>query len=732
MVSKAFRTALCRWMLAGLLAVAAAFCCRPPLALAAGEDAGAPRRTGHWIRIHPPINAETLQRVRRSVRRVLDKARSDGTRPVLIFEFDVPPKSKEFGRGSKFGTSYDLARFISGEELRAATDTVAFVPRTIEGHALLAILACEQIIMHPDAEIGNAGIDEKVIKPTYHSAYKEISATNRPGMVELALGMLDPSREVIEVQTKVGTVYVSPAGLEELREHEDIEAEKVLIPAGQPGQFSGPSARAMGLVDYLASDRREVADFEELPDSAIEEDPRGGGQWRTKRIDLRVPITPSVVGGIQKMIEDEIRANNVNFFCIWIESPGGSPTDSMQLANFLAGLDPGKTRTVAYIPKEARADAALIAMGCDQVVMYPRAVLGGPGAYQPSAEEIESMKKTIRESLVVDKFRSWSLIAALIDPNLEVFGCQRRGDVEYFCDEELAEQPEPSQWSKEERVTVAGKPLEVDGLQAKKYRLAKHVVKDFEEFKRQYDLTEDPTLVEPGWADTLIKVLASPGVAALLLLIGGTALYVELQMPGIGVGGFVATVCFVLFFWSNYMGETAGWLEGLLFLLGVSCLLMEVFVLPGFGIFGLGGGCLILLSLILASQFSMLPKNSYQYGQLQNSLFAVVAAGVGAIVVIWFLHRWLPRTPLLNRMFLDPPVGEEAEEISRRETLVDFEGDIVGSRGVTTTQLTPSGKARFGDRLLNVITDGDVVEAGTEIEVVETHGNRVIVRVANK
>jgi membrane-bound serine protease (ClpP class) len=172
MVSKAFKTALYRWMFVGLLAVAAAFCCRPPLALAAGEDADAPRRTGHWIRISPPIDAETLKRVRRSVRRVLDEARSDGTRPVLIFEFDVPPKSKEFGRGSEFGASYDLADFISGKELSAAAETVAFVPRTIEGHAVLPILACEQIIMHPDAQIGNAGIDEEVIKTTHHSAYE--------------------------------------------------------------------------------------------------------------------------------------------------------------------------------------------------------------------------------------------------------------------------------------------------------------------------------------------------------------------------------------------------------------------------------------------------------------------------------------------------------------------------------------------------------------------------------
>ena len=72
-------------------------------------------------------------------------------------------------------------------------------------------------------------------------------------------------------------------------------------------------------------------------------------------------------------------------------------------------------------------------------------------------------------------------------------------------------------------------------------------------------------LAEPGWADYLIDALAAPAVAWLLLLIGGAALYAELQAPGIGVGGFVAGVCFLLYFWSKHLDGTAGWLEVLLF-----------------------------------------------------------------------------------------------------------------------------------------------------------------------
>src|SRR4029079_19487675 len=82
-------------------------------------------------------------------------------------------------------------------------------------------------------------------------------------------------------------------------------------------------------------------------------------------------------------------------------------------------------------------------------------------------------------------------------------------------------------------------------------------------------------------ADYLIDALAAPAVAWLLLLIGGAALYAELQAPGIGVGGFVAGVCFLLYFWSKHLDGTAGWLEILLFAAGAIFSLPHILVMPG-------------------------------------------------------------------------------------------------------------------------------------------------------
>ena len=52
-----------------------------------------------------------------------------------------------------------------------------------------------------------------------------------------------------------------------------------------------------------------------------------------------------------------------------------------------------------------------------------------------------------------------------------------------------------------------------------------------------------------------------------------------------------------------------------MFLAGVACILLEIFVIPGFGIFGLGGGALVILSLVLASQILVMPRSSQQVAE---------------------------------------------------------------------------------------------------------------------
>jgi membrane-bound serine protease (ClpP class) len=714
-------------ILAALLALLCAHSCWPA---SAEDEPKKPAMIGRFIRVTLPITSQTLDRTRRIVGRAVEQAKKQDARLALIFEFEVPRGQKNFGRGSEFGASLDLAKFLSSEDL-SGVRTVAYLPQPIQGHAVLAAIACQEIVMAKDASIGSAGIDEKTITPALRGDYAEIANRRRTVPALLALAMLDPSVEVLRVETEVGAEFVAPDGLAKLKKQHTIKEPTVVKRAGEPGEFTGSQARRLSFVSYLAADRRELVKALDLPPAAVEDDPSLEGGWRAVRVDLKGPIRAESVRQAQQAIENQIRDRDVNFVCLWIDSPGGSIGDAMSLADFLAfQLDPSKVRTVAYVPHEARADAAIVALACDQIVMHPQAVLGGSGAYEPSAEEVRQVSQTIRKELAPRKGRSWSLPVAMIDRRLNVFRATRMGDlhdVEYFCEEELKEQLDPDKWQRGELVTTPGVPLKLLGNQAETYHMANHLADSFAQFKQLYGLEEDLALVEPGWADFLIQALASPGVAALLLFIGILSLYIELHAPGIGVGGFVAAICFLLFFWSRYLGGTADWLAIALFVAGMSCLLLEVFVIPGFGIFGLGGGALVLASLVLASQTFIWPRNEYQFERLTYSLLAIAAAGFGVIVVAVLIRNRLPRSRLFGGMMLHPPVGEEAQEIGRRESLVDYR-ELVGSRGTTTTQLTPGGKARIGDRLVDVIADGEVIGRGAAIEVVDVHGSRVLVR----
>lgn len=684
---------------------------------------------GRLIKVHLPITNEQDQYVKQATQRALASMPkvAAGERPVLVFEFVAA--ANQSGRGSDFGRSLELAHYLASREL-SGVKTVAYIPRSVQGHAVLAAMACEEIIMAPEAEMGEAGVDEPAeqeISPTKRAGYREIADERRTIPVEVALAMLDRNVELLKVETEISPEFVLASQLEELKKKRAIQSQTVLKRPGELAQFTGREARELGFVKYLAVDRTALAKALSLAPSSLDDDPSLAGEWHAVRIEVKGPITAALASRVQRLIDDQVAAG-ANFICLFIDSPGGSLIDSMNLVNHLAALDGSVVRTVAYVPHEARADAALIAMACDQLVVGPDAVLGGSGAEEFTAEDLQLTRDMLRQALA-KKSRGWSLAAAMIDPQLPVRRYTHQGDgaVEHFCEEELAARGGGAMWTAGEEITRAGVPLQMTGEQAVELGAARHTASDAASFRQIYGLQNDMALAESGWAHFLIEALAAPAVAWMLLLIGGAALYAELQSPGIGVGGFVALVCFVLYFWSKHLDGTAGWLEVLLFVTGVCCILLELFVLPGTAIFGLGGGLLVIVSLVLASQTFIVPHNEYQVSQLQNSLLGLVGVGVGIVAAAMLMHRYLPHTPFFNSVMLEPPSGAELEDLEHRESLVEFDY-LLGHRGHAITQLTPSGKARFGNELVDVIADGEVVSRGAEVEVIEVQGNRVVVR----
>jgi membrane-bound ClpP family serine protease len=90
----------------------------------------------------------------------------------------------------------------------------------------------------------------------------------------------------------------------------------------------------------------------------------------------------------------------------------------------------------------------------------------------------------------------------------------------------------------------------------------------------------------------------------------------------------------------------------------------------------------------------------------------------------------LPDAPVFKMLMLSPPDEELRDDLVRRESLVNYL-HLIGKRGRTTTQLTPSGKAAFGDELVDVISDGEMIEADVDVCVTNVRGNHVLVERIN-
>jgi len=645
---------------------------------------------------------------------------------TVFIQLNVRTDEEVFGRGSSFGVCYEFASLLTSERF-AHVRFVAFLPQSIQGHAVLIALACNERIMAERAEIGAAGIDEPRITDTHRQAYREI-AQRRGIPVALADKLLDTHAVLLQVETERGLRFIAPDDVEGLRQTETFADEPTtLIPAGQQGIFSADLARQIGLIDLIANDRIAAIRGFGLSPEGMRIIPIINELGHAVRVNLTGVISMDRVGAVIRSIRNHLDSaeHNVNFLCLYIDSPGGDLNASLMLASFLVNeIDPARVRTVAYIPFHARSDAAIIAIACDEIVLGPEAILGGDGARVFSAVQIDEARRMIQESLAQRAMRSWSLPVAFVDPDIEVFRVvrdaegARRPMVDFLSAEELAELPDAAQWRKEGVVKPRGQLLQVIQGRGEQF-LVDRTARDFAEFRLLYGLEHDPMLAEPTLADRLLHFLQTPGMSAVILLIVFLALMFEFNTPGVGVGIFVAIVGVALFFWLNFLGGTAGWLEVLLFLVGVGCVLLEIFVLPGFGIFGLGGIALILASLVLASQTFIVPQNSYQLLQFRNSLLILATAGLGMLCLGYLLARFLEK--------VNKPSDRETETLQETERLANYD-DLLGQRGTVATRLNPAGKARIGNELYDVVSNGDLIEKECAVEVVQVVGYKIVVK----
>ena len=451
-------------------------------------------------------------------------------------------------------------------------------------------------------------------------------------------------------------------------------------------------------------------------------------------IHFEGPITPWLEGYFTRKLAAAKKAG-ADLIVVAVDSPGGYVDESRELAEMLR--DASWAHTVAYVPDEALSGAAFVSLGCDEIVMRPGARLGDVGVifldqdfmFRYAPEKYKSDLVQRLRGLAIAKGRPPALAEAMVDMDVEVFRCRNKntGSITFLSELELNNRPDSADWEKLELVIESqkGRFLTVSGARAVELQLASATVADEEELRKRFQVEGEWREYRPDTADKAVYVLGLWWVTGLLFIVGLVGLLYELSAPGTCIGGITALLCFALFYWSRFHAGTSGVLELVLFGAGVLLLAVEIFVLPGFGVAGVGGIILIVVSMILACQNFIVPRTEHDWSTLLSSSFLVLSSCAGFAVVAGVMMRYFHVIPVLNNMILVPPGSSESDAQTNGKAI---ESAVqVGSIGRTETSLRPIGRARFGDTFLDVVCEGDYIPRGASIRVLEINGHKVIV-----
>ena len=222
-------------------------------------------------------------------------------------------------------------------------------------------------------------------------------------------------------------------------------------------------------------------------------------------------------------------------------------------------------------------------------------------------------------------------------------------------------------------------------------------------------------------------------LSPLLLLAGIIGAYLEFKIPGVTWPGLIAAICFALFFLGHYLAGLAGWEVVALFFLGLVLVLIEVlFFAHSTIVFGVLGAFLIIASLLWTMTDRYPGQNFPTTKMLAIPMRNLSIAIVGSIVVIALLARYLPRTSFYRRFALidsNPPGPSFGGSLRQSESSLAL---TAGMQGISLSILRPSGKARFADRIVDVVSEGEFIPPQTLLTIIQTDGMRVVVKASTE
>jgi membrane-bound serine protease (ClpP class) len=429
-----------------------------------------------------------------------------------------------------------------------------------------------------------------------------------------------------------------------------------------------------------------------------------------------------------------------------VDTYGGLLTSGLEISRFIKRQD--DLHVVAYVQDKAISAGAMIAMACDEIVVSDSASLGdcapiifGPAGLDamPAAERAKAEAPVLLDfnESAVRNHHDPLLAAAMVDVSRVVYWVQNdKGDRRFVDEKQYADLIATKKW-----VSVPGEPvpivgaqalLTVDSDQAVRYGLASAKFSTLEAMAeaRHYDIVAN---LSPGWGDGAVEFLSGAVVRGILIVVFLQCLYIVLHAPGHGVAEVCGLIALVLMLGVPLLTGYAQWWEILVIFLGLALVSLEI-LLPGHLFPGITGGILVIFGLVMTFVPAGLNGPAYVPNHanwpLMEKGILVVAAAMGSSVFLWFwLNKFLPKMPVLNRLILTASTGNAASAAPAPD-----HWPPPGAVGKATSELLPGGTAEFFDpaiadvRVAFVVSETGYVPAGSEIVVREVSGPSVVVR----
>ena len=438
-------------------------------------------------------------------------------------------------------------------------------------------------------------------------------------------------------------------------------------------------------------------------------------------------LTPAHAALVRRAAR-EIRRDPPAFAIVEIDSPGGRAEVMLDLGEKVMDLG---VPTAAYVrPIDGGAGAlsaaAYVALSCGRIFMSPGTVLGAAAPVLPTGEMLpEKHVSAFRE-----KFRAraeqngypGALAAAMVDKDLEIFEATVDGRPRYVTKPELDQLR--AQGIRFDREPVlykpAGKLLTLTDRQAQAAGFARGAQSRDEVYRSLGLASPVERIVDPTWSERLAGFLTKGVVTTVLLIAGVLGFWLEFKSPGVSLPGILGTIAFLLLFFGSHLAGLAEIPEILLFVVGLALIAVEVFLLPGVGVFALLGIACAVAGLILSLQTFGWPDpgKPWQVGIFLESIGRVLASLVAAGALAFVSLRFLPSVPVLGRLVLQ-------DSSSPAPPRAEFPG--TGERGRAVTLLRPAGKVEVGGAVYDAVSEGEFVAPGEPVEVVRIEASHLVV-----